>query len=115
MTSRMSERPRYQPRAQRFSLQIPILYRRQGDDTWLTGESLNISRSGVLFSAAIPLEPALPVELLLLMGEPPREKPVANIHCRARIARAAGLKGDARPSLAARFSDYQFVPADAGN
>lgn len=115
MSSSSSARIRYQPRAQRFPLQVPILYRRRGDETWLTGETLNISRSGVLFYAAIPLEPPLPVELLLLMTDSARGKPAANIQCRARIARTMGLPGSDRPSLAAKFADYQFVPAQAGS
>jgi hypothetical protein len=52
------------PRADRLALQIPILYRRTGDDDWIPSRVLNISRSGVLFGPT-ELEPGAPVEVIL--------------------------------------------------
>ena len=52
------------PRADRLALQIPILYRRTGDDDWVPSRVLNISESGVLFGPT-ELEPGVSVEVIL--------------------------------------------------
>src|SRR3974390_2499968 len=38
-------------RAQRFNLQLPLRYRRVGEEGWRSGTTENISRSGMLFLA----------------------------------------------------------------
>ena len=43
-------------RALRYSLQIPLRYRRAGHHDWATGETRNLSESGLLFSAEHLLE-----------------------------------------------------------
>lgn len=45
------------PRAPRFDIRVPILYRSGEDHDWLSGRTLNISRSGVLFSCSSSLQP----------------------------------------------------------
>jgi hypothetical protein len=47
--------PGLQERAQRFSLLVPVYYRRPGQDVWAGGVSVNMSRSGLLFMTDQPL------------------------------------------------------------
>lgn len=100
-----------QPRAQRFELHVPVLYRRTGDETWIPGQTRDISRSGVLFDVDIALDTENTIELLLLMPERAPSAPAANIRCRGRIVRR--LVEAAPPTgLAVKFSDYHFVPVE---
>jgi PilZ domain len=43
-------------RAQRYSLQVPLRYRLVGQQDWSTGETINLSESGILFSTENLLE-----------------------------------------------------------
>ena len=38
-------------RATRLDLRVPIRYRREGQEDWSRGETINMSESGVLFSS----------------------------------------------------------------
>ena len=50
------QRADFVPRAQRRELRLPIRYRREGQEEWRPGETINISQSGVLFSSNELLE-----------------------------------------------------------
>jgi len=41
--------PRWVARAPRHDLHLPIRYRREGQSAWHLGETINISKSGLLF------------------------------------------------------------------
>ena len=43
-------------RALRHDLRLPIRYRREGEEDWRLGETVNISQSGLLFSSNEMLE-----------------------------------------------------------
>lgn len=50
------ERARSMGRAERRELRLPIRYRRLGQEEWHSGETINISESGLLFSSNELLE-----------------------------------------------------------
>jgi hypothetical protein len=96
-------------RAQRFPLEVSVRFRPLGSEGWVEGQTVNVSQSGVLFSAACPAPAAdLAIELTLemsLMG--PR---LANITCLARVVRTqSGC--NAGTLVGARIDEYQFLPA----
>jgi hypothetical protein len=99
----------WHPRERRLRVNVPVLYRIKGNSEWLNGRSLNISRSGLLFSAdqLLPLE--APVELIFEMPAEICGTAGAKVLCRARIARA---EDDFPPRLAAAISDYDFLEKD---
>src|SRR5215468_9569840 len=51
-------------RATRHDLRIPLRYRLDGVDDWRTGETINISRSGILFYSSEVLEVDVRVEII---------------------------------------------------
>ncbi len=48
----MTEPTQQVPRAYRFPLVAPVLYRRRGRRSWQDGVSVNMSRTGLLFATA---------------------------------------------------------------
>jgi hypothetical protein len=102
-------------RAPRMPLHLPLRYRRVGEDVWFEAITQNISRSGVLFSAANGVADDARVELefhLPFVND--LRAPGGRVTAHARIVRHAqflGLDGTARPALAAAFLDYDFLPA----
>ena len=47
----------FMPRAQRFTLQLPLFYQKPGRRHWREGRTVNISRTGILFSTDDALQP----------------------------------------------------------
>ena len=98
------------PRARRFPIQTPFEYRPSGDPEWLTGETVNISRSGVLFRAGKKLEPETMLEMhIVFPGEITGGDPV-NVHCWGPVVRSDRLHGsESVPALAAAIVKYRFA------
>jgi PilZ domain len=105
------------PRAQRFSIQTPLRYRESGDSTWQEGETVNISRTGVLFrtqrtiASRTPLELSfeLPIEVASLSG--------ATVICQGEVVRTVmPPTSDDAAAVAARILEYQLarVPDEQG-
>ena len=70
------------PRAQRFTLQLPLFYQKPGKRRWSEGRTLNISRTGILFSTEEPLQPD---STLRIRVDFPTN---ATLTCRGSIVRA---------------------------
>ena len=100
------------PRAVRFAIEVPVRYRAVGEPRWSSGQSANISRSGVLFHAEQILLPETRVELvlrlpLMLLGEPGAE-----VVCSGEVVRTVASAG--RPAtLAATIAQFRFVRGEA--
>jgi len=96
------------PRAPRYAVPIDVLYRAEGDTTWLEGRTENISKSGVLVRADRAMEPQTPVELLLnIPPDLPAPFSGATI-CRGRIVRAVSASAlEERPAFAAAIVEYE--------
>ena len=56
-------------REPRQATQLPVRYRVDGTEPWLTGSTLDISDCGILLVPAEPLEPERRIELLLILPE----------------------------------------------
>ena len=98
------------PRAERFPIRAPLRYRESGQATWSEGTTVNISRSGVLFSAEREIEPKTLLEVRILfpadnIGENP-----ANVICWGPVVRAEPPKlHDRQPELAVSILRYRFT------
>jgi hypothetical protein len=96
------------PRALRYTIPIPLLYRTAEGKTWLEGRTENISKSGVLVRADRAIPPNTPIEILLDIP-PDIAIPFAGMTiCRGRIVRVVGpsLLED-RPAFAAAIVEYE--------
>jgi len=102
------------PRAPRFALQMPVLFRRLGEDEWREGTTENVSRSGVLLRAgeALPERAAVEIRMALPTQIPGTEG--ASIICHAQVVRVLKPNGDAQPGCAATICEYNLVPGFAG-
>jgi hypothetical protein len=92
-------------RARRFPLILPIRCRRAGEEGWISGVTINISSSGVLFRTSEPLDIDTQVEMTIVLGESPAR--AGELRCDGHIVRIES--GDSTtPSMAAAFSRYNL-------
>ena len=97
------------PRAARYELSAPLVYRSVGEAHWLTGRTENISRSGVLFEAALP---ALPAETRIefVVKLPGAQGPGgAWVQCQGRVARHGGAPAEGGCAMAATIDAYELL------
>jgi PAS domain S-box-containing protein len=98
-------------RAQRFQLQLPLKYRRLDEQNWHTGETRNISRSGVLFEAEDVLQPNVVLEINLVLPAEIAGLSPTEVICRGEVVRTVKPSGENMPALAAKILQYQFQHA----
>ncbi len=96
-------------RAQRFQLNLPLKYRRIDEDKWHSGETRNISRSGVLFQAEDNLQPNMILEINLVLPSEIAGLSATEVVCRGEIVRTVD-SGEEKmpPALAAKILQYHF-------
>ena len=107
------------PRATRFSVQMPVLFRRLGEEEWREGTTENVSRSGVLLRADQALPDRAPVEIRMALPAQIPGTRGASIICHAQVVRtlepaASRPNPDARPGYAATICEYNLVPGFGG-
>ncbi len=96
-------------RAQRFYIQLPLRYRRLGEKEWHAGTTENISRSGMLFEADEVLQPAVQLEINLVLPQEIAGLSSTEVVCRGEVVRTVEPSGDTvTPALAARILQYHF-------
>jgi PAS domain S-box-containing protein len=96
-------------RAQRFQLQLPLKYRRLGEEKWHEGQTQNISRSGLLFQAEDPLQPSVVLEINLVLPSEIAGLSPTEVVCRGEIVRTVMANGEkVAPALAAKILQYRF-------
>jgi hypothetical protein len=82
--------PDYLPRAPRLSLRAPIAFRGPGTG-WIQGQTMNISRSGVLFTVGSAPEIKGDVEFVINLSRGALRGPgvplLPDLHCRGRVVR----------------------------
>lgn len=98
-------------RAQRFQLQLPLKYRRLDEQTWHTGETKNISRSGLLFEAEDVLQPNVVLEINLVLPAEIAGLSPTEVICKGEVVRTERPSGERMPALAAKILQYQFQHA----
>ena len=92
-------RTRRVERATRHELRLPLRYRLDGQENWQTGETINISRSGILFYSSEVLEVDVRVEIIF-EGSGPLH---SNTQAAWIVRRMLSNWPDTRPILGARF------------
>ncbi len=96
-------------RAQRFQLHLPLRYRRLGEKIWHDGQTENISRSGMLFHAEESLQPAVQLEINLVLPAEIAGLSATEVVCCGEVVRAIKPNGGTvSPALAARILQYHF-------
>jgi len=96
-------------RAQRFQLQLPLRYRKIGEQAWLAGTTENISRSGMLFRAEELLSPNVQLEINLVLPPEIAGLEAAEVVCRGEVVRTVDAETPAMsPALAAKILQYHF-------
>jgi hypothetical protein len=97
------------PRAPRFPIHATLHYRRSGGQDWIESQTINISRSGLLFHANTPLEPKTPVEMQILFPSEITGGNPTNVVCWGTVVRAEPASApDMHPSMAATIVQYRF-------
>lgn len=98
----------YCPRAQRYAVPLPVLFRASGERVWREGQTENISKSGVLVRALHVLQPEATVEMLITIPENIPTPFAGATICRGRIVRAIGpSRLQERPAFAAAILEFE--------
>ena len=95
-------------RARRFNLHLPLRYRPLGEKSWRPGTTENISRSGLLFKAQESLNPAVLLEISLVLPAEIAGLPATEVICRGEVVRSVEAQGQVTPALAAKILQYHF-------
>jgi hypothetical protein len=97
-------------RAERFRVRYPIKYRAAGEPTWHEGETVNISRTGLLFTMTAPLEVGSYVELIILLDETRgRGRTCLEVVCSGPVVRTSLASWpEIRPTAAIQFGQLQL-------
>ncbi len=96
-------------RAPRFPIQAPLQYRESGEQTWHSGMTVNISRSGILFSAEEPLDPQTVLEMRIAFPPELTGEYETNVVCWGPVVRAdSDPEDEDRRLLAASIFRYRF-------
>jgi hypothetical protein len=96
-------------RAPRFPLTLPIRCRRAGDESWIEGVTINISRSGVLFRTSEPLDVNTRIEMRIALGETRARR--GELKCDGHVVRIESVDSAMR-STAAAFSRSNLRPRE---
>jgi len=112
MTDRSNNKKKKEvKRAARFPIRTAIHYRPEGKDNWHTGETENISRSGVLFNARDLVAVNTALELTFPLPTEIGSEAGAIVLCRGHIVRTIlPPVSDLPGTMAAQFNDYQLTP-----
>ncbi len=102
-------------------MKLTLRYRLAGAVEWETGETENISKSGVLFRTEhsgplfrryIRAEPQQPVELVLELPTINPASPVSRVRCLGEVVRAEDPEApDMLPTVAATVHNYRLASA----
>src|SRR6266851_4296848 len=92
-----------QRKNQRFELRLPFEIIRAGAKA-KTGETKNVSSSGVLFTSAAPVEVGEPIEYFITFPKAPGSHVEVRLRCVGKV-----LRGDAQAAFAATLERYEFI------
>lgn len=90
------------PQFERYDVYAPVRYRADGDNRWNAGETINISRSGVLFycDELLPVGAQVQIYMAPHKNEPdPGPLPV----CSGKVIRVVDYLADSRAAMAIQF------------
>src|SRR5438552_10389089 len=100
-------------RPTRKKLQVPVRYRVDSDARWQTGQTENISHTGVLFRANAPVALHAIVELVLTLPSWFLDAAPAELVCAGEVKRV--VKGDVygHPAIGVAFHSMASATIDA--
>jgi hypothetical protein len=92
-------------RAPRYSVAMPLQYRRVGEQQWHTGVVENISQSGIFFRGDRALSEAEVVEINFTLRSLPAVESSTPRPCTAIIVRTDRSRVENKPAFGTRFLD----------
>ena len=96
-----------QRKNQRFELKLPFELIQRGTAPQLTGETKNVSSSGVLFTSTVPVEVGESIEYLITFPAAPGSHADVRLRCIGKVLRTE------RSAFAATLERYEFLRARA--
>src|SRR5215472_19109081 len=96
-------------RARRFSLQMPMRYRLNGQRRWWKGTTNNVSRSGVLFQGELAAVPNTAVEISKVLPAEVSGNGGTEVPCKASVVRTMPRAGGGLSQVAATISHCRAV------
>jgi hypothetical protein len=93
-----------QRKNQRFELRLPFQIVGTGPSPKTTGETKNLSSSGVLFTSAAPVPVGEPIEYMITFPKAPGTRSEVRLRCVGKV-----LREDAELAFAATLERYEFV------
>lgn len=97
-----------QRKNQRFQLRLPFEIIRAGAASHATGETKNVSSTGVLFRSEAAVQVGQPIEYLITFPRSPGSRVDVRLKCMGKV-----LRGDSEATFAATLERYEFVRARA--
>jgi len=97
------------PRATRYVISAPVMYRCLGEGPWRLGRTENISRTGVLFQAAVPA-PSVSSRVEFFVKLPDVGTPTGSwVQCQGRVARHCSAAEVGACAMAVTIDEYKFL------
>jgi hypothetical protein len=91
---------------------VPVSFCASGSETWISGTSENLSRSGLLFRSESELAVGISMEIKLEMPEELTGDSAADVTCKATVARVTPVTGKGKEPeaflIACTIEDYDF-------
>jgi len=95
-----------QRKNQRFELRLPFEILRNGAGTQASGETKNVSSSGVLFTSPIAVEIGEPIEYCITFPRAAGSRSEVKLRCVGKV-----LRNDPEETFAATLERYEFLRA----
>ena len=93
-----------QRKHQRFQLRLPFQIVASGANVRSTGETRNVSSSGVLFVSSAPVPVGDSIEYVITFPKVPGSRSQVRLRCVGKV-----LRQDASSAFAATLERYEFV------
>lgn len=93
-----------QRKHQRFDLKLPFELIQSGTVSVMTGETKNVSSSGVLFTSAVPVEVGESIEYMLTFPKVPGARAEVRLRCVGKV-----LRNEPETTFAATLERYEFL------
>lgn len=106
--SEAASKSEYVDRAQRFPIHAPMQYREGGETAWHEGNTLNISRSGVLFTSEQELENRKVLEMRIAFPPEMTGGSETKVVCWGPVVRRQLPAINGLPAFAATIFRYRF-------
>lgn len=93
-----------QRKHQRFDLKLPFELMHRGTAHQPTGETKNVSSSGVLFTSTVPVEVGDSIEYMITFPKVPGSRAEVRLRCMGKV-----IRNDPETTFAATLERYEFL------